>query len=145
MSQGVFGTIRDTDIKDFLLKLKRVGGLEKVLEDRLQQMAIQVHSEAVKSIQKRSKGSVEGIRYSPRRKVNVSPPGEPPNTDTGRLVQSIGIEVDSDKVVVGTNLKYGAWLEFGTREMKARPWLRPAFRKILKKFKFNLDVGDVVK
>lgn len=27
---------------------------------------------------------------------------------------------------MGTNLKYGAWLEFGTKSMKARPWLSTA-------------------
>ena len=31
------------------------------------------------------------------------------------------------KVVVGTNVVYGPWLEFGTRRMAARPFVRPIF------------------
>jgi HK97 gp10 family phage protein len=60
--------------------------------------------------------------------VNVSRPGEAPNTDTGRLAQSIKFEFEDDglKSLVGTNLKYGAALEFGTKNMAPRPWLSTA-------------------
>lgn len=71
------------------------------------------------------------IRYSSsgaKRVVAVSNPGDPPNTDTGRLVQSIKFDFQDGGLTgrVGTNLKYGAWLEFGTKNMKARPWLSTA-------------------
>ena len=33
------------------------------------------------------------------------------------------------RVVVGTNVEYAPWLEFGTSRMAARPFLRPVFEK----------------
>ena len=61
-----------------------------------------------------------------------SAPGEPPKTDTGRLVASIDIETDTDRLgaAVGTNLRYGKHLEMGTTKMAARPWLFPTFERL---------------
>ncbi len=85
-----------------------------------------------------------------------SPPGSSPAVDTGRLRASISINwVDSGigrgkvdrpalendgvgmpeseknkiKVVVGTNVEYGAYLELGTSKMEPRPYLRPVLEK----------------
>ena len=33
--------------------------------------------------------------------------------------------------VVGTSTEYGFWLEVGTRDMPAYPWLRPAVRDVV--------------
>lgn len=56
--------------------------------------------------------------------------GEPPYRETGTLAQSIDSETVESRGVflgrVGTNKKYGFWLELGTRYMVARPFLRPA-------------------
>lgn len=43
--------------------------------------------------------------------------GEYPHADTGRLRNSIFASVDEKTLegIVGTNLKYGLWLEYGTR------------------------------
>jgi len=87
----------------------------------------------------------------------ASLPGGPPNVDTGRLRASvstnhsrsvaprgqvgpkanagdgIGKPISGEHnfvVVVGTNVDYGKFLELGTGR-KARPWLRPAFEKII--------------
>ena len=59
--------------------------------------------------------------------ANPSSPGEPPHVQTGRLRGSVAFEVltlGSMIGRVGTNLKYGRWLELGTKKMAARPWLR---------------------
>jgi hypothetical protein len=32
---------------------------------------------------------------------------------------------------VGTNVIYGKWLEFGTRRMKPRPFMRPSLMRTL--------------
>lgn len=55
-------------------------------------------------------------------------PGAPKN-DTGHLRDSIFARVVPGglSAEVGTDVKYGAYLEFGTRRMAARPWLHPAF------------------
>lgn len=59
-----------------------------------------------------------------------SAPGEPPHRRTGRLRASVAREVvrEGSATVgrVGTNVKYGRWLELGTSRMAARPWLRRA-------------------
>jgi len=50
--------------------------------------------------------------------------------DTSNLRASITVTplLDGDEPVVqvGTNVEYGAYLEFGTRYMPAYPWLEPA-------------------
>ena len=44
---------------------------------------------------------------------------------------------------VGTNIIYGAYLEFGTSKMAARPWLERSFRKaaegVAKELKAKLE------
>lgn len=95
-----------------------------------------IHETAVGLIQDNTSGTPQR-RYSKSgkpRMVLVSKPGEAPNTDTGRLVQSIKFDFKNGGLIgrVGTNLKYGAWLEFGTRAMEARPWLSEAVRLVSK-------------
>ena len=43
---------------------------------------------------------------------------------TGRLQTSVASDKDGLVRRVGTNVKYGRWLEMGTRYMAWRPWLR---------------------
>jgi len=58
----------------------------------------------------------------------ASKAGEIPSIQTGTLKRSITIEMDArlPKVFVGTNVPYAEWLEFGTKDMAPRPFLRPA-------------------
>jgi len=62
-----------------------------------------------------------------------SVPGEPPNVDTGILRNSIDYEIIKDRNGVfgrvGTNQRYGLWLEKGTDKMAARPYLKSAVSK----------------
>lgn len=57
--------------------------------------------------------------------------------DTGALKRSIGIEMFNSGLtaVVSPTMDYSAYLEFGTRFMSARPYMRPAFRAVSPKFK----------
>jgi len=66
-----------------------------------------------------------------RRWVQGSKPGEPPRAQTSGLIQSIRHEVDmaSLSVRIGPSVKYGKFLEFGTRKMAARPFMRPALKQ----------------
>lgn len=60
-----------------------------------------------------------------------SAPGNPPYKQTGHLRRSIAWEVLQRPGIigrVGTNLKYGRYLELGTKRLKARPYLRPGLR-----------------
>lgn len=65
-----------------------------------------------------------GVHY---KNENPSQPGEYPHKMLGDLQRSITYEMEEDKLSakVGTNIDYGAWLEFGTSKMAARPYLRP--------------------
>lgn len=107
---------------------KLTNGTQKAAQDALAESTLAVHAYAVRSITEQGSSDGTVIRYNPKREVRVSKPGQPPNADTGRLHQSIGFEIDKLKGIgrVGTNLLYGAYLEFGTKDVAARPWLRPA-------------------
>lgn len=67
-------------------------------------------------------------------KNRASAPGEPPAVDFGRLRASINRLVEREFAVwvgeVGTDLDYGFWLEFGTTEMAARPFLQTTLERI---------------
>lgn len=56
----------------------------------------------------------------------ASSPGNPPRTDTGRLVSSAHVQPRQDgaEVVIASN--YATFLEYGTRNMAPRPFLEPA-------------------
>lgn len=61
----------------------------------------------------------------------ASAPGEAPAVDTGRLRQSIvANKLDPGHWQVGTNVEYALHLEYGTRKMSARPFMRPAFERV---------------
>jgi len=49
--------------------------------------------------------------------------------DTGNLRESIRREVGEKEAIVGTNTNYAPYLEYGTSNMKAQPYLRPALIK----------------
>ncbi len=74
-----------------------------------------------------------------QRTYTASSPGQPPAQRIGELRQSIKTSVDvEDRVViglVGTERVQGKHLECGTRNMKARPWLKVSFQKALPKIK----------
>jgi phage gpG-like protein len=72
------------------------------------------------------KGKKSKLRYN----ANPSSPGEPPHVQTDRLRGSVAWEILGIVARVGTNLKYGRWLELGTSKMAARPWLRRALAEM---------------
>lgn len=117
------------------------------LYDVLDGAARIVRDAARESIQKTSAGSTPTVRYHGKRKKDhmVSPPGFPPNTDTGVLVNSIFTRVDRRRLeaFVGTNIPYGKYLEYGTKEMKPRPWLLPAARGEVGKIKKTISAKDL--
>lgn len=58
-----------------------------------------------------------------KKEHRASAPGEPPTPDTGTLRNSIGTEYVDGAGYVGTHLKYGRYLEYGTETIKPRPWM----------------------
>jgi HK97 gp10 family phage protein len=60
----------------------------------------------------------------------ASAPGQSPAVQTGQLVRSIGMQWRGEKLRVGTDLIRGRFLEFGTAEIRARPFMRPAYASV---------------
>jgi HK97 gp10 family phage protein len=116
--------------------LKKVKQLEKAFDANrdlaVKESTLAIHGEAIKIVSANA-GGTSAVRYNPRRNVSVSRPGDPPHTDTGRLRQSIKFEYSKGIGKVGSNLKYAAWLEFGTEDMAPRPWLSVAVEKSAKR------------
>lgn len=86
-----------------------------------------------------------GRRY---KKHHASLPGQPPAVDLGVLRASVGhaITKKGDKIIgevgtdidkmrahpkfdIGSDVNYGLYLELGTKNMRPRPWMRPALKK----------------
>lgn len=116
-------------------KLKKHGEeITKAFEERLKLSLITIHESAVRSMQKVS----HGRSYKRGTRTHIaSKPGDPPNIDTGRLVSSVKWQLDTQRLVgaVGTDLEYGATLEFGSVNTAPRPWLGPAVRNSLSTLK----------
>lgn len=65
----------------------------------------------------------------------ASAPGYPPNSDTGRLANSVTFRVTGQaEAEVFSNAKYGPMLEFGTLKIKPRPLWRPEREKLAPKY-----------
>lgn len=90
----------------------------------LRRGAVRIQGDVVRSIQN---SPPTGKTYQ-RRSVShtASSPGNPPRTDTGRLVSSAHVQPRQDgaEVVIASN--YATFLEYGTRKMAPRPFLEPA-------------------
>jgi HK97 gp10 family phage protein len=132
-------TVKITGAEEFKKKLEKLrDSVSKEQAQIIMQVANLVRTDAIKSIQKVSTGElVTRYRLSGKKyKHMASKHGDAPNTDTGRLVKSVQVEIKSDGVYVGTSVEYGKFLEFGTTKVKERPWLHPALKrnkKFLKK------------
>ena len=86
-----------------------------------------IRNAAVRSIQKPSGIGTYYKKYNPDRMHIASAPGQPPNTDTGRLVNSLNVTRSGALTAeVLANVEYAAYLELGTRHMAARPFMTPA-------------------
>lgn len=79
-------------------------------------------------------GSRQQVRYSPKRTVTVSDPGNSPNNDTGNLVNRTEVnQIKKNAVEVASTAEYAEALELGTDKMAPRPALGPAYDETLKK------------
>ena len=110
------------------------------------QGALMVHADAVRSIRSPSGGRVyvrrkarrgkRGFGRGSRTGIHIaSKPGDAPNTDTGNLINNIrvsrvkGNTRKGYSVYVRAVTPYAKRLEFGDSELEARPFMRPALAK----------------
>jgi hypothetical protein len=139
----------DADISEALDMLKDLPKqVNRGINKETKRTAFTIMANAVKSI---SADPSPGITYKKYHKKKngggfrgnhtASKAGDAPNSDTGNLVQSItAMQITTqakgtggykglNEWSIGSPLDYAAWLEFGTLDMAARPWLSPAVDK----------------
>ncbi len=91
--------------------------------------------------------SADDLRREARALLDVtgagepSAPGEPPRRQTGQLRDSLRVEIARNRLsaTVGTDLDYGAHLEFGTQDMAPRPWLQPAAQNAAPRIRARIE------
>ena len=112
------------------------------LAARLDRLADQVEL----AVQSAVADGAEDLRREARALLNVpgvgapSSPGEPPRRQSGHLRDSLRVEIAPGRpsAAVGTDLDYGAHLEFGTQDTAPRPWLQPAVQNALPRIKARI-------
>lgn len=122
---------------------------QKVLQNIKRAVRIssnEVRNEAVTSITQNPRAGDTVTRYDPKRIIKISKEGDPPASDTGFLASNIHLIIDGDGLgaSVESRAKYSAFLEFGTRDMMARPFMQPALEKGRRKYRemFKKAVRD---
>ena len=116
--------------------------LHEEIKKRLARSAIVVERHAKQLLSasgtgtRTTRGVVRAVKTGKRRVYGAFPSaaGDPPRKQTGRLRGSVAWELVQAGLSwvarVGTNVKYGRWLELGTKRMAARPWLRRALKEM---------------
>lgn len=134
-------TMRIEGLEDLNRNLARVSSkFESEATALVNRTAQNIRNTAVRSIQKQSSSGVTYEKYNPRRSHVASSPGQPPNTDTGRLAGSIrAVESGTPTAYVEALADYAAHLEFGTRNMAARPFMTPAVEAEREKFRKGVN------
>jgi phage gpG-like protein len=106
---------------------------DDIVHELVTELTFDVHRRAVRGVQRGPASGRVYKKYRPDRTHQASAPGEYPASDTGRLASSIQFEPPTSKSkpvgVVGTNLAYGALLEFKSPARGGRPWLLRAFNE----------------
>jgi len=102
---------------------KPIGGAIDGLEESTLKTAIIISNNAKHLAPKDTGSLTSSIMYKSKDDSGGYGQGgtEQPTSDA-RLKSS----VSKGYAIVGTNLKYGTYQEFGTRKMRPSPWLRPA-------------------
>lgn len=98
------------------------GRAERTLNQSVAALALKIRTIAVDLVHK---GPKSGHMYGDHQ---ASAPGEAPASDTGDLARSIKVRKGEDGTYyVVASASYASYLEFGTEQMEARPFMTPAF------------------
>lgn len=100
------------------------------VQDVINATAQNIRSTAIRSIKN---SPANGRVY---KNHTASAEGNPPRTDTGRLASSIAVVMPENskalEAEIGAYVNYAAHLEYGTRNMGARPFMFPALEQNMK-------------
>ena len=106
--------------------------IEKELKRNLRIAGMMVRNTAVLSILSGGKSGKVYEKYNPRRTHRASGEGQAPASDTGFLASNIVLSKINDQdmsIEVESRAEYSEFLEFGTQNMKARPFMFPALEE----------------
>jgi HK97 gp10 family phage protein len=125
--------ISSVDFTDTIKKLDKITDeMKRAMGAALWLGGQKIEENAKLSIQREAKNG----RVYKRGQIahKASAPGEAPANDTGRLVASFNTSATADKLIVqiksgGGVVDYAKYLEFGTNNMEARPFMKPALEK----------------
>ena len=108
-----------------------VKSYEKQLRIILNTSGNMVKNTAVQSILSGGGGGRTYELYNPRRTHTASAEGHTRKSDTGFLANHIAVNLDKQNLAVDVESKadYSIHLEFGTQNMKARPFMFPALEE----------------
>ncbi len=102
--------------------------LPEAVDEIVRKTALDIEAEAKAKMSGPKHGRMYGAHQA-------SAPGEAPAVDTGKLKNAIRSEFPKrGKAIVNVAAEYGAALEFGTRKIAARPFMRPAAEKMFPDF-----------
>ena len=120
-----------SSLKNKLLGLSRK--MEEAVMAGLFSAGLDIERDAKESVRQKGTGRIYkrgGVMHQ------ASSAGNPPATDTGRLLNSITTVQKTQEGVIEvkagggkSQVKYAAMLEFGTSKMAERPFMRPALLK----------------
>jgi HK97 gp10 family phage protein len=127
---------------DFSVRIEGLDSIAKASDRIKQSVAIEVNKAVFASAQRVAAEAKKSIldgqksgRFYKHRSVThrASAPGEPPASDTGRLVNSINAQLsgpgEAEAIAGNAAVKYARFLEFGTSRIAARPFFLPALEK----------------
>jgi HK97 gp10 family phage protein len=110
-----------------------LNALDETAKKRMSEAVISVQKETIQNLRGEGKGWIYFVPHT-KTTYRASAPGDFPASATGILRKSIkqGLEGDGISLqgFVGTDVKYGPMLEFGTKHMAPRPWLRRTFEEM---------------
>lgn len=123
--------VRVRNLSSLQAKVKRLDwGIQAAVVRALQGLAGPIEQDIKQELRKTKSGPII-TRYRPQRQVKVSRPYEAPAEDLGMLVNSIEVDVDPAQynMVIAALAPRARELEYGTRNMLPRPFLRPALTR----------------
>lgn len=125
-------------VNEAIKELRQISAkTDQATRDTNNASALMVRTHAIRLIQQPGSGRVytrsPGSNRS--REHQASAPGEAPATDTGILAGAMYVERArgsklSAEVGPADKVQYGKHLEYGTRNMAPRPFLKPAFEAV---------------
>jgi HK97 gp10 family phage protein len=124
-------TVRVRNLSSLQAKVKKLDwDIQAAVIRALRGVADPMEQDVKRELRKTKSGPIV-TRSNPSRKVRTSRPYEAPAEDMAMLVNSVDTDVDPAQfnLTLSASAPYARELEYGTRKMLPRPFLRPALAR----------------